>query len=77
MNPWLGKALVLLGIGMLALGIVYHLQYMRALRRTRAEMVAEGLVHGESPFPPSLTLITAVILLAIGFAAIVNMVFWT
>jgi len=72
-----GVALVLLGIGMLALGIVYHLQFMRALRRTRAEMAAEDLVHGESPFPPSLTLITAVILLAIGFAAIVNMVFWT
>jgi inner membrane protein YidH len=50
---------------------------MRALRRTRAEMAADDLVHGESPFPPSLTLITAVILLAIGFAAIVNMVFWT
>jgi putative membrane protein len=71
----LGVALVLLGIGMLMLGIVYHLQFMRALRKTRAEMVAEGLVHGESPFPPSLTLITALILLAIGVVAIVNMVF--
>lgn len=71
-----GVALVLLGIGMLALGIVYHLQFMQALRRTRAEMATEGLIHGESPFPPSLTLITAVILLAIGLAAIVNMV-WT
>ena len=69
-----GIALVLLGIGMLALGIVYHLQFMRALRKTRAEMTAEGLVHGESPFPPSLTLITALVLLAIGIAAIVSMV---
>jgi putative membrane protein len=34
-----------------------------------------GLVHGESKFPPSLTLITAVILLPIGIAVIVNMVF--
>jgi len=59
---------------MLALGIVYHLQFMRALRKTRAEMTAEGLVHGESPFPPSLTLITALVLLAIGIAAIVGMV---
>ena len=63
-----------LGIGMLTLGIIYHLEFMRALRRTRAEMAAEGLVHGESPFPPSLTLITALVLLAIGIAAIVSMV---
>ena len=69
-----GIALVVLGIGMLTLGIFYHLQFMRALRKTRAEMAAEGLVHGESPFPPSLTLITALVLLAIGIAAIVSMV---
>ena len=70
-----GIALVALGIGMLVLGIVYHLQFMRALRKTRVEMAAEGLIHGESPFPPSLTLITALILLAIGVVAIVNMLF--
>ena len=34
-----------------------------------------GLVHGESKFPPSLTLITAIILLLIGVFAIVSMVF--
>jgi putative membrane protein len=38
-------------------------------------MATEGLVHGESPFPPSLTLITALVLLVIGIAAIVSMVF--
>ena len=70
-----GIALVLLGIGMLALGIVYHLQFMRALRKTREQMGADGLIHGESPFPPSLTLITALALLAIGIVAIINMVF--
>jgi putative membrane protein len=70
-----GIALVLLGIGMLVLGIVYHLQFMRALRKTRVQMSADGLIHGESPFPPSLTLITALALLAIGIAAIVNMIF--
>ena len=70
-----GVALVLLGIGMLALGIVYHLQFMRALRKTREQMVAESLIHGESPFPPSLTLATALALLAVGIAAIANMVF--
>ena len=38
-------------------------------------MVADGLIHGESDFPPSLTLVTAVILLAIGLVAITSMVF--
>jgi putative membrane protein len=71
----LGIALVLLGIGMLIAGIVYHLQFMRALRTTREDMVKDGLIHGESPFPPSLTLITALILLGIGVAAIINMIF--
>jgi putative membrane protein len=70
-----GIALVLLGIGMLLLGIVYHLQFMRGLRHQRAEMIAEGLVHGESGFPPSLTLLTALVLLTIGVLAIVSMVF--
>jgi putative membrane protein len=65
-----GVALVLLGIGMLVLGIGYHLMFMTELRRERSEMVAEGLVHGHSKFPPSLTLITALVLLVIGCIAI-------
>jgi putative membrane protein len=70
-----GLALVALGIGMLALGIVYHVQFMLGLRHLRDEMRTEGLIHGESLFPVSLTLITAVALLLIGIAAIVSMVF--
>jgi putative membrane protein len=48
---------------------------MVELRMMRVQMKAEGLIHGESHFPPSLTLITAVVLLLIGIAAIVSMVF--
>jgi putative membrane protein len=70
-----GVALVALGIAMLIIGIIYHLQFMYGLRMMRAQMKAEGLIHGESHFPPSLTLITAVVLLLIGIAAIVSMVF--
>jgi putative membrane protein len=72
-----GIALVALGILMLIGGIVYHVQFMLGLRAQRKAMTAAGLVHGESIFPPSLTLITAVILLLIGIAAIVSMVFQT
>ncbi|MBL8576468.1 MAG: DUF202 domain-containing protein [Mesorhizobium sp.] len=70
-----GVTLVLLGIVMLVLGIVYHVQFMLGLRHERAAMKAEGLIHGESIFPPSMTLITAVILLAIGIVAIFSMLF--
>ena len=70
-----GTSLVALGIGMLVLGIVYHVQFMLGLRKTRKEMKLEGLIHGESVFPVSLTLITAVLLLAVGVLAIVSMVF--
>lgn len=70
-----GVALVALGIAMLALGIVYHVKFMLGLRHTRTDMAHGGLIHGESVFPPSLTLFTAVALLAIGLVAIVSMLF--
>jgi putative membrane protein len=70
-----GVALVLLGIAMLVGGIVYHVQFMVGLREERRTMAAAGLVHAESHFPVSLTLVTAVVLLVIGVAAVVSMVF--
>jgi putative membrane protein len=60
---------------MLVLGIVYHVRFMLGLRQQRHLMVADGLIHGSSQFPASMTLITAVALLALGLAAVVSMVF--
>ncbi|MEX2166193.1 MAG: DUF202 domain-containing protein [Methyloceanibacter sp.] len=70
-----GITLVLLGIAMLILGIIYQLQFMHGLRQERDQMMKEGLIHGQSVFPPSLTLITALALLLIGIFAMVSMVF--
>jgi uncharacterized membrane protein YidH (DUF202 family) len=70
-----GTALVALGIVMLVMGIVYHLQFMRGLREERVAMAQEGLIHAQSNFPVSLTLIIALVLLLIGLAAISSMVF--
>ena len=70
-----GAALLVLGVLMLVLGIVYHVVFMLQLRKTRAQMKAEGLIHGESVFPASLTLIVAILLLAIGVLAIASMIF--
>jgi len=70
-----GMALVGLGVLLLTLGIVYHVRYMRALRAERDAMAAEGLVHADSPYPVSLSLVTAVLLWVVGLLAICSMVF--
>jgi len=70
-----GLALVLLGVTMLVLGIAYHGKFMVELRRERQQMKADGLIHGESRFPVSMTLIVAALLLLLGLSAIVSMVF--
>jgi len=70
-----GIALVALGITMLVVGIGFHVIYMLALRRERAQLKADGLIRAESQFPLSLTLMVALALLAIGILAISSMVF--
>ena len=70
-----GLALVGLGTVMLVIGIVYHMQFMMGLRHLREEMREEGLIHGETIFPVSFTLVTALVLLLIGIAAIMSLVF--
>ena len=70
-----GVALVLLGIGMLIFGVIFHARFMIELRAQRKAMTADGLIHGESAYPPSMTLVAAVLLLALGLTAIVNMIY--
>jgi putative membrane protein len=70
-----GTALVLLGVGMLAIGIWYHVTYMLGLRNERARLTREQLIHGESAYPVSMTLIVAGLLLVIGLLAISSMIF--
>ena len=69
------ELLVLLGNVMLVLGIVYHVRFMRTLRRERDQLLADGLIHGESGYPPALSLIIALILLGLGILAILSMLF--
>jgi putative membrane protein len=70
-----GQALVWLGIAMLISGIAYHARFMLGLRRQRQQMKAANLLHADSDFPASMTLIVALLLLAIGFMAIFSMNF--
>ena len=69
------NAFVFLGIGMLVVGIGYHIAFMMGLRREREQLKRDGLIHADSQFPVSLTLAVAILLLAIGVAAIVSMVY--
>ena len=70
-----GEALVWLGLAMLIVGIVYHVMFMLGLRRERDMLKADGLIHAESVYPVSFTLVVAIVLLAIGILAIVSMLF--
>jgi putative membrane protein len=60
---------------MLVIGIIYHAQFMFGLRKVRRSMHDETLVHAESNFPVSFTLLVAVLLLAIGLIALVSLTF--
>ena len=70
-----GTALMLLSVLMLTAGIGYHVVYMRGLRDLRSSMHDDGLIHAQSGFPVSLTLMTALLLLLLGLVAIVSVVF--
>jgi len=70
-----GAALVVLGIVMLVIGIGYHGSFMLGLRRQRDAMAQQGLVHAESGFPPSMTLVSAILLLLLGLMLIANIIF--
>ena len=72
-----GVALVYLGVGMVAVGIGFHVQFMLSLRRQRQDMKAEGLIHAESRFPVSYTLVVAILLLLLGIAAVLSVTFNT
>jgi putative membrane protein len=68
-----GETLVYLGIGMLIVGIGYHVAFMTGLRREREMLKRDDLIHAQSDYPVSMTLIVAVVLLVIGLLAIWSM----
>ena len=69
-----GTSLLALGVLMLTVGIFYHLAFMRGLRAQRTTMHDSDLIDAQSGFPISLTLLTALLLLVLGLAAVVSVV---
>ncbi len=70
-----GLSLVLLGLVMLLVGIGYDIAFMSGLRSLRTQMAAEGLIHAQTQFPRSYTLVVAFLLLAIGILAVTSLAF--
>lgn len=70
-----GVALIILGILILCGGIWRHVQFAIELRHSRAEMIGEGLIHGQTRYPVSVTMVVATLLALLGLAAIASIVF--
>lgn len=66
--------LIITGIGLLVFGLLFHIGFMKALRNERNSLVNEGLLHGELPYPVSLIMIVAVVLLAIGLVTLLGII---
>jgi putative membrane protein len=47
---------------------------MRELRAERQQLLEEKLIHGDLSFPTSMTFVSALVLLLIGFIAIIAIV---
>lgn len=65
-----GLALVVLGVLLLAIGMVADYRFNQSLRDQREALVKAGHLEGKDPFPRSLALIGAMLLLLVGLAAI-------
>lgn len=70
-----GVALISLGILLLIGGIWRHLQFAGELRARRHDLIEDHLIHGQSEYPVSITLLTAIALLAVGVIAVLGIVF--
>ena len=72
-----GLTLVWLGVAMVGIGILFHIQFMLGLRQQRSDMKRAGLIHGESRFPGSYTLGVAILVLLLGLGVVANLTFKT
>ncbi|HEX5046159.1 MAG TPA: DUF202 domain-containing protein [Gammaproteobacteria bacterium] len=70
-----GLSLVTLGVLLLVLGIGYQVSFMVQQRAVRGQMRGAGLIHAETGFPVSMTLIVALLLLLLGLLAVLGMLF--
>ena len=71
-----GLSLIVLGVLLLIGGLFHHVQFARELRHTRGVMIGDKLIHGETVYPISTTLLIALGLLLVGLLAVASIVFY-
>ena len=71
----LGLALIALGVVLLVLGLINHMNSAADLRARRARLVALGLLRHNEPLKPSTISVIAALLLVVGVMAFTNIVF--
>ncbi len=69
-----GLTLIVIGVLLLAGGLAQHVFFALELRARRGEMTRDGLIHGESAYPVSITFLTALALLIVGVGAAAGIV---
>ena len=67
-----GTGLLITGIVLLILGLIFHVRFMKALRKERNELIADNMLFGQLPYPVSLTAIIGIALLVIGFISLIS-----
>lgn len=71
------SALIFLGIGLLVLGILNHMQETRRRRARRHELLELGLIRATGSTKPSSTMVIAILLLVVGILAVARVAFRT
>jgi putative membrane protein len=65
-----GLSLTTMGVVLLALGIAGDIRFMQNLKTQRQKLIDSGLADGLEPFPRSLSIVGAILLLLIGVAMV-------
>jgi putative membrane protein len=64
-----------IGILLLVGGIICHVVYMTQFHQERTHLAQQHLIHAQSPYPFSLSLPTALVLLGLGVVALLGVSF--
>jgi putative membrane protein len=67
--------MIFLGVLLMMIGIYSHIRFMLSVRSQRDSFVAEGFLPPKEDYPLSLTLVTAILLVLIGVAAALSVIF--
>lgn len=71
----LGLSLLVLGIAMLAMGVLSHMRFGRALTQRRQRLYGMSLLHHDIRYPATPTFVICFLLLVIALATLASIIF--